>query len=367
MTIGVIINLSKNELKVFRDHCGAMKPENFAFIALSNDDFTRLEECENKKAMLESPEFLKKIKYKMCGIYDPKDNVLTVQDCDEKYSDLLFETIHKYFEDDLSIIVPYKREFLDQGFNDIFECNVGLCMKRKNEFLNKADKKSAKIQVSYLKKMIEKDHCVISLKLEKDTIEYLKHVTTAGVTPNKNGEGMSQKEVFGKFKISKSEMYNGTITHTLQLDKSSIVYGEEDEITTTGSLYNFHSHPHNAYVMYGAKYGVPSLSDYIAVYTLCRAQNTIVHFVATLEGLYVNSINPKSNICKLPLKEGVKFVKKNLRYNEGHNIEDLDHYMKYVNSKGVFRVDLIPWKKVSEKSISIEFLKLGKMCVIHEN
>jgi hypothetical protein len=83
--------------------------------------------------------------------------------------------------------------------------------------------------------------------------------------------------------------------------------------------------------------------------------------------VYVISINPKSKICKLPLKEGVKFVKKNLSYNEGHNIENLDHYMKYVNSKGVFRVDLIPWKKVSEKNISIEFLKLGKMCVIHEN
>lgn len=368
--IGIIINLSNNELKIFKEYCEALKRENFAFIVLSDTDFDKLEFSDDKKTLLNSPDFLKKIKYKLCGSYSPKDNVLTIEDCDEKYSDLLFETIHKYFEDELTIIVPYKNAFLKQGFNEIIECNSegnGLCMRRRNQFLNKSDKQSATLQISYLKKMYEKEYCTISLKLEDDSIQYLQYVTKAGVTANKKGDGMSQKEVFGKFKIIKSEIHKGNITHTLQLDKSSIVYGEEDEITTTGSLYNFHSHPHNAYVMYGAKYGVPSLADYIAVYTLCKVQNTIVHFVASLEGLYVISINPKSKVCKLPVKEGLKFVKKNFRYNEGHNIEDLDHYMKYINSKGVFKLSLIPWNKLGEKLISIEFNKVGKICVINEN
>lgn len=365
--IGVIINLSNKGLDRLRDRSGATKEENFVFMVLTEPDFHTLENTEDKKALLNSPQFLKRIKYILCGVYDPSKNKMIIENCKKRFLDLLFETIHKFFDNELTIVMPYKTSYLDQGFNEIFECNVGLCIKKKNKFLNKADKQTAKVQLSYLKKMYDAKYCSMLLKLEKDTIEYLEYITRAGVTPNKNGEGMTQKEVFGKFRIVKSELTKGRITHTLQLDKSSIVYGEEDEITTTGSLYNFHSHPLNAYLMYGAKYGVPSLSDYIAVYALCKSQNTIVHFVASLEGLYVISINPKSKACQLPMKEGIKFVKKTFAYNEGEAIEDLDHYMKFINSKGLFKLSLISWKRLEKESISLEFNKSGNMCVIHED
>lgn len=160
-------------------------------------------------------------------------------------------------------------------------------------------------------------------------------------------------------------MKGGQITHTLELDKQSIVIGEEDEITTGGSLYNFHSHPFNAYVMYNVKYGVPSLSDYMAVYTLCRTQNTIVHFVSSLEGLYVISINPQSKICSMPLEKGVEYVKKNFDYPK-ENLEDLEHYLSFINKKGLFRLTLIKWDEVEDSEMEINFNKVGKKCVIHD-
>jgi hypothetical protein len=364
--IGVIINLDLRGLESLREYSQASKDENFVFIALSETDFEALEDAKDKIKLLVSPRFLKGVKYTLCGSYDPTTNTMSIENCEERFLDLLFETIHKFFDNELTIVMPYKTSFLDKGFTDIFECNVGLCIKKKNTFLNSVDKKSAKIQLSYLKKMYNSDFCSMSLKLEKDTVEYLEYITRAGVTPNKDGNGMSQKEVFGKFRIVKSEIYKGQITHTLRLDKDSIVYGEEDEITTTGSLYNFHSHPLNAYLMYGAKYGVPSLSDYIAVYALCKAQNTIVHFVAALEGIYVISINPKAKACSLTMREGIKYVKKNFSYNEGRVIEDLDHYMKFVNSKDLFKVRLMSWKSLEKQSISLQFKKVGNLCVIHD-
>ena len=364
--IGVIVNLALVGLDRLRDHVGASKEENFVFMALTEADFYELENTKDKKAIVNSPQFLKRIKYSLCGLYDAVDNKMMIKNCNDRFLDLLFETIHKFFDNELTIVMPYKTSYLGQGFNDIFECNTGLCIRKKNTFLNKADKQSAKLQLSYLKKMYDSEYCSMRLKLEKETIEYLEHITRAGVTPNKNGEGMTQKEVFGKFNIVRSELHKGKITHTLRLDKSSIVYGEEDEITTTGSLYNFHSHPLNAYLMHGAKYGVPSLSDYVAVYALCKSQNTIVHFVASLEGLYVISINPKSKALRLSMRDGVKFVKKTFAYNEGKVIEDLDHYIKYINSKGLFKLSLISWKGLEKESIALEFKKSGNMCVIQE-
>ena len=368
-TIGIIISFSDGLLSNLKKFVKPKGQENFVFIVLEQSDFMSLEQSADKQIVLNSDTFHKKIKYYLCGTYDRNKNALIIRDCNEKYVNLFFETLNKYFEESLSIITPYDKTFLDQGFSSIVTCDLNdekVCLTKKNIFLSEEDRKSAKLQVAYLKGSHQKPNCSIIVRLGEETVRYLEYLSrSGGTTPDEDGQGMTQKEVFGKFKIVKSEFVNGNIIHTLKLDKSTIIFGKDDEITTTGSLYNFHSHPLNAYLKYKTKYGVPSLADFVAVYTLCTTQNTIVHFISSLEGLYVISVNPKSDTCKLTIKDGIEFVKMHFEYPKD-DILDLNDYLKFVNRKDIFKVRLIPWEIVHNSDIEIEFKKVGKTCIIRD-
>lgn len=362
--IGLIINFLKNKLERLSNFVQKKPNDNFVFLAITENDLDLLEKSPDKKAVLESESFQKQIKYFMLGSYRVKENTLKIYDCNEAYIELLLETIQKYFDQNLTIVAPFEDSFLDHGFSNIVECEKDLCIQKRNTFLSETDRKSLKLQIAYLKKMYHKPYCSITLRLTKPTTKYLEYMSrSGGVTTT--GKEMSQKEAFGKFKILKTEMKKGDIVHTLEVDKSSIIFGKEDEITTSGSLYNFHSHPFNAYLMYKTKYGVPSLSDFVSVFILCNTQNTIVHFVSSLEGLYVISVNPTSKICEQPLNSGIKFIKTHFDYPKD-DILNLNDYMKFVNRTDIFKVMLIPWKKAHNRNIEIKFQKVGKMCIIRD-
>ena len=149
------------------------------------------------------------------------------------------------------------------------------------------------------------------------------------------------------------------------IDKSSLKSGEEDAISAKPSLYNFHSHPFSAYLKYRVNYGPPSAQDYKSIFMLVTRFNTIVHFVATIEGLYVVSFNPEN--LKMDQKEADDLISK-MEYDDVETMAELNAYIDRVNSVGLFSVKLIPWNSTEFNHIEVEFPKSGAYgnCLIRD-
>ena len=339
---------------------------NIIFLVIDNELFNELEQKnigEERKKFISSNYFLKKIIYYLHMNFDENQNVIVLNSCEEKFMELLFKTLHLFFEDKITIITPYNNDdsLIQKGFESPIFCEKNtICLRRKNTLIENIDVKGVKYEIEYLKSQNNNNYCSITLCLDKSTIEFLKYISRAGVTHTEKGR--SQKEFFGHFNITKTELKDGGIIHTLTLDKKTLVSGTDDEITGTPSLYNFHSHPYQAYLKYKTKYGVPSISDYIAVYTLTTQQNTIVHFVSSLEGLYVLSLNPESQLLELEHSHVVDFIKENFIYKD--EIEILEDYVKFINDFGLFKLNLLEWEKVYGHNIKLKFNKVGKNCFI---
>ena len=302
MLLGVI--LDKNDVldcDLFLQKIHPAERQNLIFIVIEKDLFTILDRKKRgkKKIFLNSPDFIDQIKYFFCGSFDTVKKVINLAQCDPKYVKLLVETIHKYFEEDVQIVMPFTENATSYGFSFPHRCQWDenqVCVMRPNRFLTSTEMQNNHLEIEYLKKQTG-EFCSISLAIDKDTIDFLKYLSIAGVTKNKKGD-RSQKEVFGSFSILESSMKGNEIVHTLQVNKESLLYGSDDEIKAPGGLYTFHSHPFNAYLKYKTDNGYPSASDYWAVYNLCKFYKAIVHFVSSLEGLYVISCNPNSEIFK---------------------------------------------------------------------
>ena len=148
-------------------------------------------------------------------------------------------------------------------------------------------------------------------------------------TLNKN-KSCTQKEIAGSLSL---------IQNKLKLDKSSIIYGDEEGVPIVKSFYNFHSHPKEAYEKYNVKYAIPSSQDYIGYIHSVYKHNTRCHFIAAIEGVYIISMS--KSFCNMRIintlfetqkstKHLINFIKK--KYNENNLENDWLAYIKQVNS-----------------------------------
>ena len=128
--------------------------------------------------------------------------------------------------------------------------------------------------------------CHVNLAFTQDTINYFKSIPHSKKTRNKDGT-YSQKETAGG-------MYVGEIlpdsTHLLEVHHNSVITGEEEGVDIVVSLYNFHSHPYEAYINNHVNLAWPSAQDYIGFLIAVFEDCTICHFVVTLEGIYIISL-----------------------------------------------------------------------------
>lgn len=368
--IGLILdrNLFQNHDKILRKIRPRTK-ENIIILFVDDPIFFNFHHSQNKRDIANTDDFVQSIQFSLCGYYDKKNNTLYMKKCPDEYVKILLETLHKYFEDSLKIVLPFSKQKLLEGFSQPQPCawdNNLECVQRSNVFLTDDQKQNIALEVEYVKSQNESNYCSITVRLEKNSIDYLKYLTKAGVTKSKDGN-LSQKEVFGKFYIDKTILQNGSIIHVLKIDKNSIVFGTEDEVKTSGSLYSFHSHPFGAYLLYNTNFGVPSAADYFAVYTMCKKNNAIMHFVSSLEGLYVISCNPEDfKFRDMDSKDVKSFIFTFLKLRHSENVSNLDEYIKKVNNLGLFKLIFIPWEKVGDQNISVTFKRYNKQCLIRD-
>ena len=221
------------------------------------------------------------------------------------------------------------KHFIQNGFADPYistksplgykfnKCK--LCMFRKNELENKEAANEVKFVLKQYNENL--DYCVLKFMLEKSTLNYFSKLSNMGSTWN-GDKNISQKEVSGILDVSN---ISDDLVFTLKIEKNSILHGKEENVYICGGIYNFHSHPAEAYVNNNVKLGWPSAQDYVGFLMAHNKYGTLVHFVVTLEGLYIISLSKEWIETKRKItKKMFEFVRTNYNFDSRNDLgEDL--------------------------------------------
>ena len=237
----------------------------------------------------------------------------------------------------------------------------GLCMWRKNSIVDI----DATNEVKYVMTEFMSDktkHCNMTARLDRKTLAYFRKLSRMGATWN-GDDKITQKEVAGRLVTSDIEK---NLTHILKVDESSIVTGEEEGVEISGGIYNFHSHPAEAYENHGVKLGWPSGQDYVGFLGSVITYGTIVHFVVAMEGIYslalseywINHLNEIDASTE-------SFILNNYDLS-GRNDRDVNWYLRKVNGilyRGhpLFEIQFKTWSEASTE-FDIPYLRSGMNC-----
>ena len=274
----------------------------------------------------------------------------------KKLSKILKEYIEYSFHD------PYISKTSPMGF--IFY-DYGICLFRKNTIIDIDATNDVKYVLSHLKKE-KKGFCKVKVRLSNKAIKYLEQISKMGSTINENGI-ITQKEVAGRLITKK---VTNDLIYCLDVDKSSIICGEEEGVDVIGGLYNFHSHPKEAYERNNVKFGWPSAQDYVGFLSSTVKYDTILHIVATLEGFYVISLYPDTkaffdtDTVTFILKKYDLRCKKSPKHTPSWYISTINNI--HYKDKPIFIVQHLSWNK-SKECFSVSYLRSGVNCIARES
>ena len=126
--------------------------------------------------------------------------------------------------------------------------------------------------------------CQIVVSLDKDAVKRLReYVYTSN--GKRDGSGL-QREIAGKL----HPVYCNKDRCILGFDSKSIITGASEEVPIAGGVYNFHTHPADAYWKNGLRIAHPSNQDYVGLLAAVHEYNTILHLVLAQEGVYFISL-----------------------------------------------------------------------------
>jgi len=226
-------------------------------------------------------------------------------------------------------------------------------MLRQNDVVNNNAINDVKYVISQLLAE-ENGYCELRVKLSNDSIRYLRHISKLGSTLNGNGS-ITQKELAGRLIAGKIEK---NLTYNLDVDRNSIISGKEQAVQVVGGLYNFHSHPQEAYRNNNVKIGYPSSQDYVGFLYSVIKHNTILHIVASLEGIYIISLTSYWASKKERLKSNkyvYSFILENYSFSYKKGTTPNSH-VNVVNriefdNFPLFSVKFFSWKKANSSFI----------------
>jgi hypothetical protein len=241
-------------------------------------------------------------------------------------------------QDFMSILERY----ISNGFNSPYICkqtplrvNIqpSVALARFNSPTERFSAKSTLNKVVYAMEQYKdkQSSCSLYAQINSKALSFLKKTSKIGITLNKNGK-KSQKELTGVLFVKEVVKKGGRIVYIIDVDESTVQPGSEEEVDVSPTRYNFHSHPHEAYVRHSVDKAWPSLTDYLGYIQL--GKNTIFHCVATLEGLYVMSFGPYwgNHVNKI----SKRFIEKNFH---------IDHKENYTPQQYVDKINKIRYKK----------------------
>ena len=124
----------------------------------------------------------------------------------------------------------------------------------------------------------DESSCYIFATFSENAVNFLKQASKLGVVVGKDGK-KSQRELSGELFVKDVKREDGKFVYIIDIDKNSVKAGEEENVDVEATRYNFHSHPHEAYVRHSVKKAWPSVTDYLGYHRL--GENTIFHCVAS--------------------------------------------------------------------------------------
>lgn len=349
---------------------------------LDNDTYKKLNGLPLGKERIdyfESDEFKKGIISKSYIFYNENKNICVIEDIDDLNNILLAcksLPTNTIFWGSVGVDDEKKDEkikmLIDKGFSTpyITEHNplkmkidpVIAMVKNNGEYL---DKKSIHNKVMDVlknfrnsKKCFENDVCIstcyLTVQFSSDALKFLRSLSL------KDFGKKTQKEHSGELVVKQIVDQDNSIIYKINVDYNTLLEGGEENVDVSGSRYNFHSHPKDAYIRHSVSRGWPSSTDFIGFKML---DNTILHCVATLEGLYVLSFvirkNPISKISN-------KFIDDKFDIDDKPSMT-IEKYLKKVNNikhrgEPIFNVQFFPWEEAG-KPFTIYYPVIGMACM----
>lgn len=197
---------------------------------------------------------------------------------------------------------------------------------------------------------LRKSQCNMLAKFTDHAISVLQHLPR-----HKNVEHA------GEMKIGHSHNIDGNIIYDVDIVPHTVMKGDNEKIEVINKKYNFHTHPHEAYIRNGMKYAWPSVHDYIGFLDAATISGTIFHIVSTLEGVYIISVSEKY-VNKLHKVEK-SYIDKYYRCKKNSK-KSPQMYIDHINKIGIFYVQYLSWSE-SQKPFMIYFPKSkSKGCMI---
>ena len=216
---------------------------------------------------------------------------------------------------------------------------------------------------------LDKNFCEVSFVFSEKTLKFFKKLSKIGSSWN-GDKNITQKEIGGKL-IPSSLDENFLVT--LDIDISSLILGEEEGVKVVGSLFNFHSHPKEAYQRHEVELGWPSTQDYIAFLSTFSHYNTILHVVIAVEGIYIISLSDfwfekNLKLTKSQMKDIIKFIEDNYKLDKKQL--SIKQYVKNINAlrykdKQLIEVNFVQFKDCGNP-LKVKYYKRGKKCIFNQ-
>lgn len=264
--------------------------------------------------------------------------------------------------------VSQAEKYVKVGFGNPYICKVGdseyICLSKKNDNVP-TDNSTTLDSVRYVLSQEGNTTCVVTLRFSEKAVNYLEKLPVTGTSLNGDGR-MSQKEVAGTLV---SQGTTKELVHILGVDHDSLILGEEQGVPVVEGLYNFHSHPKEAYEANHVHLGWPSAQDYIGFFAAFLEDGTICHFVVAREGIYLMSFPPRQLEGELPEESVVSFIKSNLNFCPQPG-QTVDWYVKKVNEvkyngSPLFRLRYVPWSNATAP-FTVHFRRKGANCFTND-
>lgn len=320
-----------------------------------------------------SSKFLPFIKDHIFFSYDPDKKVCRLYNDSFDHIDKVLGSLLTNLPNDITILIKvpindsnFKKsitQLIKYGFSNPWICSDDLCLTKQNNPLAKSFNPTMDIKYLVEQYSFPKG-CSMEIALSKGAVNYLKQTTIIGSTINPTGN-ISQKEMSGMLYISSSK---SSIMQILDVDPDTIITGDEEKIPVISGLFTFHSHPQNAYENHKVTMGWPSNHDYLGFASAFIAHNTIVHFVAAIEGIYVIQLGNYWFDKPILSSEVEGFILKSYSFQD--KSKSAKSYCKSINSinfenQPLFIIHHIPWEK-GTKPIQISFPKIGQNCFVRQ-
>lgn len=327
--------LVKNRLENFKKIISPPSESGLGIlIEIPDDVFDRLEKASNKLSFVDSAPFLGNIKNLTYVIYDSKNEKLQLFPKEGFNVEEIIETLRKVFPENTLVWVKFKIpdtlrfEYARNGFQYSHFCFVDfICMGKR---LNDKD-------TVYVPKLVDEksQDCFVEVSFDKDTLFFLKNLCV-----------ITDVEVAGAFDLIDKKFF---------VNFQSLVYGDGENVSVHNDLFNFHTHPRSAYRKNNTELGVPSGQDFLGYLSSYVEDKTICHTVASLEGLYILSMN-KNGKKNIP-SDKYNYIKK--RYDIPGVAVSGEDFKKITEDipKRLFDVSFVRWEDAEGKRILVSFDK----------